>query len=108
MFNIGDRVKCINNSPINNDHIHLIPRLKLNGEYIINNIMSCKCNSLFLDVGLIANANASIYTKCCYCSYIFIDNRIHWCASKRFVKIEEKKEYKIIHSEIIIEEPVLN
>lgn len=104
MFKIGDRVKCIKVGNITNGP-GLNPPLVLNREYIIYDIHVCKCGSVTLDVGLSTTMSNA---KCVKCSNKYKGQNVHWCHSSRFIKVQEKTEYKAVHSEIVVEEPVLN
>ena len=84
-FKIGDRIICVNNSIINSQNVHL-PPLTLHKEYIVSGVAYCRiCGSQVVNVGLFTIRH---YYRC-VCSAIDEANGIHWCASKRFVKIDE-------------------
>lgn len=104
MFNVGDRVKCIKTGSITIGEGN-IPALVKNREYIIYGINSCTCKTVILDVGLTVrtyNGNLS-----CSCGIKTPHNGIHWCASVRFVKIQEKKKYITVASTVEVNEEEL-
>lgn len=98
MFKIGDRVKCIKNQGIE--------KLILNREYIIYKIRDCFCGSISIDVGIQERFGNTI----CSCGCVLFTDTIQWCDSKRFVKVQEKKEYIAVQSniEVVEEELQLN
>ena len=96
----GDRVICIDATAHGK---YLSPSLIKNREYIIYNILECDCGRSRYDVGLKSDLSYMI----CRCGNKFSTNSdIHWASSKRFAKVKE--QYKVIHMDIKIEEPVLN
>jgi hypothetical protein len=108
MFKVGDRVVCINNSLLSGGStLRNQPKLIKGREYIIYDIMPCDCGSLKLDVGLASN-NEIFTCNSCGIDNIINGNEIHWCASERFRKVEEKKEYIAVTSNVEVEEPILN
>lgn len=104
MFKVGDRVKCIKVGRLNGSQ-GTPPPLVLNREYIVYGISQCNCGMLALDVG-IATTNGLPTNGCCG-SYL-PGNHVRWCNSKRFVKVQEKKEYIAVESNVEIENPVLS
>ena len=96
----GDRVICIDaNSHGDND----TPPLIRDREYIIYDIAKCSCGCIIYDVGLISKYS---WVEC-YCGVRLIGpTDIAWANSKRFAKVKE--EYRIIHMDIEVEEPILN
>lgn len=105
MIQIGDRVKCINNSSFGGNP----PKLVLNREYIVYDLYKCSCGLSAIDVGLIGIKNALMHCVCDrdYSNYA---NSRHFCDVRRFVKSEEqsKTEYKVIKIEIPKEELIMN
>ncbi len=99
MFKIGDRVKCINNSGKSSN-------LKKGREYVIYNIKTCECGEVNLDVGVISPVDTLICTLCRHSEPV-IDS-VDWCNSKRFIKIQEKKEYISVSTTVEVEETILN
>lgn len=85
----GDIAICVNISPM--DPISTgVPPLRLNSEYIVQNVYQCpKCKTISLDVGI-----GSINGTKCLCQENIPCNNIRWCSSKRFVKknIKSKEE----------------
>ena len=100
MFKIGDRVKCINAGDMSNGKLSLT-KLVLHREYIIYNIMKCKCGLVKLDVGI----EEDRYTKC-NCG-VFIKDSIGWCNAYRFIKVQDKKEYIAVQSNVEFKEEEL-
>lgn len=82
----GDIAVCVNASHIGHDQSkgNYYPPLKLNAEYIVQNIYECiKCKRLSFDVGLTARNPKGII---CVCNSPLLNNGTHWCQSERFVK----------------------
>ncbi len=104
MFNIGDRVKCINTGKLTTTLFQL-PNLVMNREYIVYSTKICSCGAQKVDVGLIVSKPMNIH---CECKKFFESNNIRWCSSKRFVKVQESKEYIAVASNVEIEELTLN
>lgn len=95
----NDRVICISS---NSNGLPIIGR-----EYIIYNSKSCPgCNNDDVDIGISVNGYFALVCSCGKEETII--NNIYWFKASRFVRIQEKKEYKVIHSEVSIEEPILN
>jgi len=94
MFQIGDRVKCISkasNQPL------IIGR-----EYIIYNIKNCiECGHITLDVGLVGEQG---FQFCIKCNNKYNSPIIWWFSEKRFVKVQEKKEYIAVQSNVEVKE----
>ncbi len=104
MFKVGDRVKCINASSVH--PLFKKPPLVLGREYIIYNISECSCGAICLDVGFASELGQ---THCHHCGNISHSlDETHWCSSKRFIKVQEKKEYIAVSSTVEVEEPVNN
>ena len=102
MFNIGDRIKCINNKPLTSSCNP--PKLVMNREYIIYDIDVCSCGDISFDVGL----HTVLELMECLCGKIEYDTKAWWCSSKRFIKIQETKEYIAVTSNVEIKELTLN
>lgn len=85
----GDIAICIKtgnltNKPGNN------PLLRLNAEYIIQNVKICECGDIDLDIGLSSNDPRGIL---CQCGALTSPKTgIWWCSSARFVKKRTKSE----------------
>ncbi len=105
-FKIGDRVKCINVDNLNPKQNGRLPPLVLHREYIIYDIRVCSCGGVSLDVGI---SKLKLFRTICYtCITPTPPSSIHWCSAKRFVKVQEKKEYIAVESSVEIEEPSLS
>lgn len=102
---IGDRVKCIDSSGKN--------LLKKGREYVVEGFWNCRsCGKVALYVGV---PNPHFTERCahkieCDCGDIVSSEDImnHPHKIERFVKADEKVEYKSVKMDIEIEEPVLN
>lgn len=106
-FKIGDRVKCIKVDDFHpNPNPGNLPPLVLHREYIVYDINICSCGSVALDVGI--GKLKVVRTHCYMCADLTPPSSIHWCAAKRFIKVQEKKEYIAVESSVEIEEPVLS
>lgn len=84
----GDTIICINNGILKQ---YLIPPpLKLNGEYICQNIRICPCGHKSFDVGITHDINNLL--NCSECSRKTSGEDIRWCAASRFIKKKSKEE----------------
>lgn len=92
-WKIGEIAVCIKTGPLKPDHTSF-PPLRLNADYIVQNIYQCpKCKKFSLDVGISSRLNAKgqhVGTECCTERIPCIE--IHWCASERFAKKKTKEE----------------
>lgn len=96
----GDRVICIRTHNGGSKP----PPLVKGREYIIYDVHKCGCGNISFDVGLTSN---NVGIMCRKCSSIYsLDNAIHWAAETLFAKVKE--QYKVIHMDIEVEEPILN
>lgn len=95
----GDRVVCIDASM---GKIGIMPLIK-GREYIIYNISKCTCGGIGIDVGFLR----SMFNLICFCSKPLLNcTESHWFKPERFAKVQE--EYRVVHMEVEIEEPILN
>lgn len=80
IFKIGEKIKAINNQPLNGNDI--APELILGNEYKIQDIVLDKKGNQHLDVGLKSKVNyvCSIETG----EKLPKGNIIHWCHPLRF------------------------
>lgn len=79
----GDIAICINVGNMNANQIGVPPSLRLNSEYMVQNVYTCpSCKRVSLDVGL---ANQGFNNTLC-CTEHIPCIEIHWCLSTRFVK----------------------
>ena len=99
----GDRVICIDAT----SHADTSPPPLVKGrEYIVYGVHKCGCGTISFDVGLIS-IPGSDHMECTDCDRIYNDTgRVHYAKSRRFAKVKE--EYRIIHMDIEVEEPILN
>ena len=90
-WKIGEIAICINVGALNkNINTEGLPSLRLNAEYVIQNVTECpKCKHSALDVGL---PNHDPRGTVCYCGEYVPCKDVHWCASERFVKKKSKEE----------------
>ncbi len=85
----GDKALCINNGDITpNDGKN--PPLRLNVEYIVQDVCTCSCGCLVLDVGL---GGTSMRTMCS-CGNKYPDPEVHWADANRFVKRRPESEVR--------------
>lgn len=87
-FKVGDIVKCINVGSLPGNGNTNNPPLKLNAEYIVNQIITCKCNRVKLDVGVVA---INKYSEC-QCGGLIPQNGSRLCDSIRFIKRQPIQE----------------
>jgi len=103
---INDRVICVNAKGL--EYLGLIK----GREYIIYGIDICtKCNNVSFDIGLNLQQKLICGYRCSCCYTInALDTKIGFCNSKRFRKVEIKKEVQYVKQEIKIniEELILN
>ena len=98
----GDRVICIDAS--NRGMINTPPLIK-GREYIIYGTRKCNCGIIDFNVG--CTSNPEITHDECSCGSLSLSiDIIHWANSDRFAKVKE--QYRIIHMDIEVEEPILN
>lgn len=90
-FKIGDRVICVNDSPLPGQEPNSIPPLIYKKEYIVENLSKCKCGSWSVDVGLrvVQGLKKSGYTTC-ECKDYIPGKGIHWCHIIRFEKTKSE------------------
>lgn len=84
MYNVGDKVKAVNNKPLQgNDKA---PALELEKEYPVIGIVLDSAGNQHLDVGLESKLNyvRSWETK----EELPNGDEIHWCHPSRFEKVE--------------------
>ena len=90
-WKIGDKALCVNNGLLpyqTADVVGKLPALRLNAKYIVNDIHTCQCGSISLDVGLVQTSNGGIR---CSCGTVSDPCDVHWCNATRFVKPQEDK-----------------
>jgi hypothetical protein len=80
----GDVAVCINTTEVFSIGPGALPALRLNSEYIVNDVFTCRCGVVSLDVGLAAQAKGNGTWCSCRISLPYPD--VHWCHSDRFVK----------------------
>lgn len=98
-FYIGGKVKCINAGKINHSAHIVSPSLKKNTIYPVLGLSLCQCGQLKIDVGL-----KSIFdTTECSCGKSEICST-WWCASERFVPVEDIEESQKQEKEYVIVE----
>ncbi len=84
----GDIAICINTGNINPHIPGHPPLLRLYGEYVVNDIHTCQCGGMALDVGLVSKSNSNTY---CGCGSTIPNKEIHWCYAARFIKKKSKE-----------------
>lgn len=95
-WKIGEIAVCIKVGSLNeNPNVKTgnPPPLRLNAEYIIQNIYKCpNCNTTSFDVGLSSpyHENEHLGTMCC--TENIPCKEIHWCSENRFAKRKTKKQ----------------
>ena len=99
---IGDRVVCIDDT-FHTDYKGNASALKRGREYIVYDIDVCSCGVAF-DVGLVIGSDAE---RCYGCGQT-LRGDVWWANARRFKKVEDKKEYKVVHSNIKIKKPNAN
>jgi len=107
-FKIGDRVRCINATPFENYKTDIPFPIKLGREYVVSNLAVCpRCGDVEVGVGI---PNQVMGLCMCECYHLFMARSGEdWMfTSTRFVKVIEKREYKVNVSEVEISEPILN
>ena len=87
-FKVGDIVKCINVGSLPGNASTDNPPLRLNTEYIVNKIITCKCSRVKLDIGIIATSE---YCKC-QCGRLIPQYGSRLCDSIRFIKRQPIQE----------------
>lgn len=89
-WKVGDIAVCIKVGKLGDSlNTEKPPSLRLNAEYIIQNIYQCpKCRGVAFDVGLGNFGDDG--TQCC--TETIPCKEIHWCASLRFAKKKTKEE----------------
>lgn len=104
MFQIGDRVKCINAKKGD-----FQTSLVLNREYIVYGIKTFPCGCVGVDVGIFFNEKHHLRCACSknYTWHVYKGD-IEWSSSKRFVKVQDKREYIAVQSNVEVEELILN
>ena len=96
-WKVGDVAICVKVGSLNGDE-GKFPPLRLNSEYIIQNINECECGHLIFDVGL---ANTTDNGVLCNCGAMASKKSgIWWCNSIRFVKKELKKDKLTLQEEL--------
>lgn len=82
MINIGDKLKCVNNKPLEGNNV--APPLKVDEEYPVAKTYTCPppCGQVHIDVGLQSNYG---YISCYKCGTHLPETRVHWCHPTRFV-----------------------
>lgn len=101
----GDKALCVKVGGPHADSDY--PPLRLNYEYVVNKVSVCECGRVSLDVGLSLTDKAIElgYGVKCDCGAMHSPKTgIHWCASFRFVKkddrtIEEQIEEAVEHED---------
>lgn len=96
----GDIAICVNIKDVHPSTKGSLPSLRLNAEYIVQNIKTCECGQITLDVGL-SDDNSGVKCKCGAKSSP--KSGIWWCASERFVKKQTKSIEEQIEEAIEIE-----
>lgn len=98
-FYIGGKVKCINANKIIHSHPIVSPPLKNNAMYPVLGLSLCECGQLKIDIGLksIINTTECTCGKTENCS-------TWWCASERFVPVEDIEETQKQEKEYVIVE----
>jgi hypothetical protein len=101
----GDIAICVNADSFNSNLV--APPLRLNAEYIVNSVSTCKCGRVSLDVGLISKGTTG--RSRCLCGETTKTGDIHICYAGRFIKKDprsleeriaeavEKEEYELAH-----------
>jgi protein-arginine kinase activator protein McsA len=94
-WKIGDVAVCVKVGVIDGStDITKLPPLRLNAEYVIQNVYQCpKCKEISLDVGISViqdEQNKGLGTQCC--SEFIPCAEIHWCSALRFAKRKNKEE----------------
>lgn len=100
-WKIGDIAICVKVGPLVGQ-IGNSPALRLNAEYLVNNIKMCECGDIDLDVGLSIDSYSK-GTVCICGARSSSKTGIWWCSSTRFVKKQTKEE-----TEKQLEEAVAN
>lgn len=95
-WKVGDIAICVNVGAMDSSipvAIHNLPPLKLNAEYVVQDVRQCGCGELLLDVGIASIVPLHICGKC---RRYYNPNGSWWCRAKRFVKKDTRsKEEKL-------------
>jgi len=105
-WKVGDVALCINNGELPNrahEKGHL-PELRLNTEYVVNNIRTCECGRITLDVGLSLGENPTRGVSCQCGAITSPKTGIHWCAAERFIKKRTEKDVEAQIAEAVANE----
>jgi hypothetical protein len=93
-WKVGDIAICIQSGRIpGNSASGNLPPLRLNAEYVVQNIRACECQNISLDVGLGLDI-ISPGVVCSCGSRSSAKTGIWWCNASRFTKKKTKEETK--------------
>jgi predicted RNA-binding Zn-ribbon protein involved in translation (DUF1610 family) len=103
-FKVGDRVLCVDDSFGNPaEFCNLIK----GREYIVQEVRLCpKCGSEEVNVGAIAIESGAEWV--CDCGFVAGHNSYNYFYARRFVKRQEKTQYKTVRIQIEQPEPILS
>jgi len=102
-FKIGDRVRCVDA----NVGLVDINTLKLNAEYIIQDIKSCSCGSIKLSVGAMSlSKTLGVICSNCHEGVLPPNSINYFFSSHRFVKVQEQT--RVVRIQMEEKEPCLN
>lgn len=92
-WKIGEVAVCIKIGHIERNNDLCCPPLRLNSEYILQNIYQCpKCGETSFDVGLSSPTKDGEHLGTICCTEYIPCIEIHWCSSQRFAKKRTKEE----------------
>jgi hypothetical protein len=77
------------------------PPLRLNGEYIVQNVNDCVCGSIKLDVGI---STGDVNCSQCGCGRVTLNEPIWWCSSTRFTKKDIRTDEEKLEEALKIED----
>jgi len=89
-WNVGNTALCVKVGPLGyqNQDSKGLPALRLKGKYLVNNVHTCSCGSVSLDIGLVIREGLVLGVRC-GCGAVSAPSDIHWCASERFVNEQD-------------------
>lgn len=94
----GDEIVCINAGRLHQHSKGPIPPVRLNAEYIANNLKTCECGRVSIDVGFGLHDDSQ--GVLCICgAKSSPQSGIWWCSAQRFAK--KKKNYRDEYEEAL-------
>ncbi len=100
----GDIAICVKVGPLAHSLSHIpgeCPPLRLNGEYIVQDVTSCRCGLQTLDVGIASSSGNWVCTKC---GRATTGEPIWWCFSGRFIKKDMRTEEEKLAEAVLNED----